>query len=143
MVPAVSEKDNSASLLQEALSPGQAMPVTTTAPVLKESGSSDGNEEKSPQIIDDYSRLVFNFAGNSIDTKENLAGQDSKQCSAAVDAVAALPIPNVATIPNQPTTSEFSIPIATTAEEVKERCPPKAMVKPQVSKVSNLSFLLN
>lgn len=26
--------------------------------------------------------------------------------------------------------------VAVTAEEVKERCPPKAMVKPQLSKVS-------
>ncbi|XP_048524773.1 polyhomeotic-like protein 2 isoform X5 [Dendroctonus ponderosae] len=114
VVPAVTEKDNSASLLQEALSPTQAMPVTTTAAVLKESGSSDGN---------------------SVEAKESLPGQDSKQCSTGVDAVASLHIPNAGTVPNQPTTSEMSMPIATTAEEVKERCPPKAMVKPQVSKV--------
>ncbi|XP_048524770.1 polyhomeotic-like protein 2 isoform X2 [Dendroctonus ponderosae] len=111
VVPAVTEKDNSASLLQEALSPTQAMPVTTTAAVLKESGSSDGN---------------------SVEAKESLPGQDSKQCSTGVDAVASLHIPNAGTVPNQPTTSEMSMPIATTAEEVKERCPPKAMVKPQV-----------
>lgn len=28
--------------------------------------------------------------------------------------------------------TETTLPVATTAEEVKERCPPKAMVKPQV-----------
>lgn len=45
----------------------------------------------------------------------------------------ATPIPG--TVPTQPsniTPSENGLPVAVTAEEVKERCPPKAMVKPQV-----------
>lgn len=45
----------------------------------------------------------------------------------------ATPIPG--TVPTQPsniTPSENGLPVAVTAEEVKERCPPKAMIKPQV-----------
>lgn len=43
--------------------------------------------------------------------------------------------PIAGTVPTQPsniTPSENGLPVAVTAEEVKERCPPKAMVKPQV-----------
>lgn len=43
--------------------------------------------------------------------------------------------PTPGTVPTQPsnmTPSENGLPVAVTAEEVKERCPPKAMVKPQV-----------
>nr|CAI5821362.1 unnamed protein product [Callosobruchus analis] len=44
------------------------------------------------------------------------------------------PTPIPGTVPSQPTTNtqENGLPVAATAEEVKERCPPKAMVKPQV-----------
>lgn len=44
------------------------------------------------------------------------------------------PTPIPGTVPALPTTNgtESGLPIATTAEEIKERCPPKAMVKPQV-----------
>ena len=42
------------------------------------------------------------------------------------------PIPG--TVPSQPASNapNSSLPVAATAEDVKERCPPKAMVKPQV-----------
>nr|CAH7759865.1 unnamed protein product [Callosobruchus chinensis] len=44
------------------------------------------------------------------------------------------PTPLSGTVPSQPTTNtqENGLPVAATTEEVKERCPPKAMVKPQV-----------
>lgn len=47
--------------------------------------------------------------------------------------IQAVPLPG--TVPSQLSNlsiSDNGVPIATTAEEVKERCPPKAMVKPQV-----------
>lgn len=49
------------------------------------------------------------------------------------DTIQSAPIPG--TVPAQPSNtvlSENGLPIAVTAEEVKERCPPKAMIKPQV-----------
>ncbi|KAI4466372.1 polycomb group protein [Holotrichia oblita] len=45
------------------------------------------------------------------------------------------PAPIPGTVPTQPTNTNQDnngLPVAATAEEVKERCPPKAMVKPQV-----------
>ncbi|XP_017774346.1 PREDICTED: polyhomeotic-proximal chromatin protein-like isoform X7 [Nicrophorus vespilloides] len=42
------------------------------------------------------------------------------------------PIPGTMTSVPVTTTTENGLPLAVTAEEVKERCPPKAMVKPQV-----------
>lgn len=44
------------------------------------------------------------------------------------------PTPVPGTVPVLPATNgtETALPVAATAEEVKERCPPKAMVKPQV-----------
>lgn len=49
------------------------------------------------------------------------------------DTIQSAAIPGTA--PSQLTNtvaSENGLPVAVTAEEVKERCPPKAMVKPQV-----------
>lgn len=47
-------------------------------------------------------------------------------------AIPPTPMPGI--VPSVPvsSTNENGLPIAATAEEVKERCPPKAMVKPQV-----------
>lgn len=47
-------------------------------------------------------------------------------------AIQPAPIPG--TVPSQPATNiqENGLPIAATAEDVKEKGPPKAMVKPQV-----------
>lgn len=44
------------------------------------------------------------------------------------------PAPIPGTVPTQPTNTnqENGLPVAATAEEVKERCPQKAIVKPQV-----------
>lgn len=64
------------------------------------------------------------------DLKSQLNGIDGSHNDPLQSAT---PIPG--TVPTQPsniTHSENGLPIAVTAEEVKERCPPKAMVKPQV-----------
>lgn len=63
-----------------------------------------------------------------LDTKPLVNGIDSSNAT----GIHSTPIPG--TVPTQPTNinQENGLPIAATAEEVKERCPPKAMVKPQV-----------
>lgn len=59
---------------------------------------------------------------------------DMKPTLNGVESTGIQPAPIPGTIPTQPcnTTPENGLPLAVLAEEVKERCPPKAMVKPQV-----------
>lgn len=76
------------------------------------------------------SHLENKDAQQPSELKSHLNGIDSSLNDSLQSAT---PIPG--TVPTQPsnmTPSENGLPVAVTAEEVKERCPPKAMVKPQV-----------
>ncbi|CAH2002081.1 unnamed protein product [Acanthoscelides obtectus] len=69
------------------------------------------------------------------ESKEASQSTDQKQPMVnSVEPSVVQPAPIPGTVPSQPTTNtqENGLPAAVTAEEVKERCPPKAMVKPQV-----------
>ena len=70
------------------------------------------------------------------DGKEAIPSLEPKpQQSTSTETTGVQPVPIPGTVPTQPSNTsvaENGLPIATTAEEVKERCPPKAMVKPQV-----------
>lgn len=59
---------------------------------------------------------------------------DIKPVLNGIESTGIQPAPIPGTVPTQPSNStpENGLPLAATAEEVKERCPPKAMVKPQV-----------
>lgn len=68
--------------------------------------------------------------------KELVATAEAKPIQNCVEPTVVQPTPIPGTVPSsQPSTvntADNNPPIAVTAEEVKERCPPKAMVKPQV-----------
>lgn len=69
------------------------------------------------------------------DTKEVITTPQNPRSQNVVESACVQPIPIPGTVPSQPSGtaySEVGLPLAVTAEEVKERCPPKAMVKPQV-----------
>jgi hypothetical protein len=70
------------------------------------------------------------------ESKETMPSTDNKQQQGTtVESTGIQLVPIPGTVPSQPSNfaiAENGLPIATTAEEVKERCPPKAMVKPQV-----------
>lgn len=69
------------------------------------------------------------------ENKESLPSSDTKPQQSTTESTGVQPVPIPGTVPTQPSNTpmaENGLPIATTAEEVKERCPPKAMVKPQV-----------
>lgn len=72
------------------------------------------------------------------ETKEGPQQADVKPMINGVEASSAgamlQPAPIPGTVPTLPAIngSESGFPVAATAEEIKERCPPKAMVKPQV-----------
>lgn len=97
--------------------------------------------------IENVDYLFFTFVASSaaVPTVEAKEPQDLKSQvpSAPLEAPSSqpqqTPAPIPGTVPTQPqqlnhstSPSENGIPVAATAEEVKERGPPKAMVKPQV-----------
>lgn len=66
------------------------------------------------------------------DLKPMINGNEVSTVSASSSIILPAPIPGI--VPSQPTNNmtETGLPVAATAEDVKEKCPPKAMVKPQV-----------
>lgn len=73
---------------------------------------------------------VFNANfGVSATSSQGDSREEAKHSTNVADQPAQpSPVPSV--VPTQ--TAENGLPLTTVAEEVKERCPPKAMVKPQV-----------
>lgn len=94
---------------------------------------------KSSELNKKNNRNSSKTISNSVSSFTAPASQDSlkdieiKQVN-GVEPSPILPAPIPGTVPSQPNcqSNENGLPIAATAEEVKERCPPKAMVKPQV-----------
>ncbi|RZB39062.1 polyhomeotic-like protein 1, partial [Asbolus verrucosus] len=122
------------------ISTPQQVPLPPTVPPLKIDTQSETTTADSatqgtvPVIAEAAKESTGDVAVTQPESKENIPSSD-KQQSTSAESTGVQPVPIPGTVPTQPsnvTIAENGLPIATTAEEVKERCPPKAMVKPQV-----------
>lgn len=117
VVPSITIKDELTTAQQELIP--SASPQTQLAAL-------------TPTTISDTETISLDASSSQSEIKEISTGsQDTKPIANITDSSQSVTIPG--TLPSQiPNPSEIGLPMVVTAEEVKERCPPKAMVKPQV-----------
>jgi hypothetical protein len=125
------------------ISTPQQVPLPPTVPQLKiePQGETTATADSATQgpgavIPESTKEATGDVALSQPESKETMPSTDNKQQQGTtVESTGVQLVPIPGTVPSQPSNfaiAENGLPIATTAEEVKERCPPKAMVKPQV-----------
>ncbi|KAK9869543.1 hypothetical protein WA026_003298 [Henosepilachna vigintioctopunctata] len=124
-------------------SQAQQVPLPSTVPMVKsdlmsEVSSADSASQDSPNVGATAKDSTSDATSTQSDNRESITSNlNEKPTSVVESSIQPSPVPGVvlgaAVVQSQHLISESSLPPTNVAsEEVKERCPPKAMVKPQV-----------